>query len=57
MFNSRLETPENSFLTLHMGGLPVRQGKRKKLNNKMYFQCTSGSNAVGLIAINPSLKM
>jgi len=57
MFNLRLETPENSFLNLHTGGLPVRQGKRKKLNNKMYFQCTSGSNVVGLISVNLNLKM
>lgn len=48
MFNSRLEILENSFLNLHIGGLPVRQGKRKKLN-KINFEGTSVSYVAGLM--------
>lgn len=56
MFNSTLITLENSLLNPHIGGLPVRQEKRKKINNKIYFLCTSGSMAVGLLR-KPTCKV
>lgn len=56
MFNSTLITLENSLLNPHTGGLPVTQKKRKKVNNKIYFLCTSGSMTVGLLC-KPTSKI
>lgn len=56
MFNSTLITLENSLLNPHTGGLPVTQKKRKKVNNKIYFLCISGSMTVGLLC-KPTSKI